>query len=156
MFQSDCLTKLNTWLADWLAGTPRRRKSRNLPHATAEALEQRQLLVADPTGLWNLTADGGVGTGTANLNLEGDRLHFAGAFPSFGLNSFEIDGTSTAANPDKFKGGDKLVLFNSNIRVKVKFQLEFTSDTTFTAITRSKVKKEGRFTHELTGTKVIV
>ncbi len=156
MFHADCLKNLNAWLADWLPVKPRRRTTRNLPHASAEILEQRQLLVANPTGLWNLTADGGVGAGTANLNLEGNRLHFAGAFPNFGLNNFEIDGTSTAADPDKFKGGDKLVLFNANVRVKVKFQLEFTSDTTFTATTRSKVKKEGRFTHELTGTKVII
>lgn len=156
MFHADCIANLNTWLADVLRFSPRRRKARNLPHATLEVLEQRQLLVADPTGLWNLTADGGVGAGTANLSLEGNRLHFVGAFPNFGLNNFEIDGTSTTANPDKFKGGDKLVLFNANVRVKVKFELEFTSDTTFTATTRSKVKKEGRFTHELTGTRVIV
>lgn len=147
-----CLTNLNAWLTERLRLRTRRRKVDRLSAMGPECLEQRQLLVADPTGVWNLTTDAHTGEGSANVTMTDQGLHFAGTFPEFSTN-FEIDARQKGDDPDQFKGKGKLIVFDAV--AKVKFQLEFTSDTTFVGTSKTKFKGSPRVTQMIEGTKIV-
>lgn len=154
MTLSKCLNGLNACLAGWLKAVPRRRKIRQPANAVLEALEQRQLLVADPTGLWDLTTDAHTGDGTAVISMAGNNLHFAGSFPDFQF-TFEIDASPVGSDGNHFKGKDKLILFGGNSRAKIKFELDFTSENAFIGTSKTKFKGSARITQTINGARAV-
>lgn len=156
MSHFNCLTTFNAWLVDCLLRAPNRRKARKGSHSGPETLEQRQLLVVNPTGLWNLTTNAEIGPGTVTISGSGTQLHFAGTFPEFfGGFDFAVDAKSTKKHPDHFKGKESLVANEGNFHVTVKYQIDFTSETTFTGTAKAKFPKQKPIAENVTGTKVV-
>lgn len=147
-----CLKNLNAWLTERLRPRTRRRKVDRLSAVGPECLEQRQLLVADPTGTWMLTTDAHTGEGTAMVTQGDKGLHFSGTFPEYSMN-FDIDARQKGGDPDQFKGKGRVTVFDA--RAKVKFQLEFTSETTLVGTAKTKFKGSPRVTQMIEGTKVL-
>lgn len=143
-------------LATWLSSFQRARSSRRHtvePCSELETLEVRQLLVADPTGLWNVVADHNVGEGTLNFQLQGNRLTGTVSFPGFGLDNATMTGNLVG---NSMKAKTKQALFNGSTIVKSKLKLNFTSDNTFEAVTKSKVKGEaGKHVVNIAGTRAM-
>lgn len=85
---------------------------------------------------------------------QGDNgLHFSGTFPEYSMN-FEIDAKQKGGDPDQFKGKGKVVVFDAE--AKLKFRLEFTSETTLVGTAKTKFKGSPRVTQMIEGTKVPV